>query len=221
MGSPRLVIPTSTAGNGENYVVGYETDPHQLHFANVSAGAASAPWSLGCATASVYAQGWYSPEGTIVVFSTSRPFNGCGLDLYTDGPPTRLQIVRLGDGADPFYPIQARARAGPDVACVSRLRRRRRLDRVSDRRRRDAGPIPGSRSTAGQADERHRQRNPADIAVRGGVVRKPRDAGLVLVSGLRHSALRMLRFLRSTRRFSSTAPSISSRTGHHRGSFRS
>jgi hypothetical protein len=99
MGLPRSLVP----GPAENYIVGYELQQHQLQFATVSSGSVSAPWPLGCATAALYAGGWYSPEGTIVAFSTSRPFNGCMLDVYADGPPTRLQVVRLGDGVDPFY----------------------------------------------------------------------------------------------------------------------
>ena len=29
----------------------------------------------------------------LLAISTSRPYNTCGLDLYTDGPPTRLQLI--------------------------------------------------------------------------------------------------------------------------------
>jgi hypothetical protein len=124
MGLPRLVVPGPASGTAETYLVGYEMDPHQLFFSSVSAGMPSPPWSLGCATASLHAQGWYSPGGTLVAFSTSRPFNGCMLDVYTDGPPTRLQIVRLGDGVDPFYAnLQHELELGAPIIALHLARR--------------------------------------------------------------------------------------------------
>lgn len=120
-GSPLLVVSTSASGATDDYLVGYETVGHQLYFATVTAGKAGSPWWLGCATASVLAQGWYSPEGTLVAYSTSRPFNTCGLDSYADGPPTRLQIARLGDGADPFYADLRHELVLPDPIVALRL----------------------------------------------------------------------------------------------------
>lgn len=95
VGAPRWLGPTSSG-----YLVAYETAAHQLRFASVSGGAPSAPAWLGCATAPMFAAGWASPDGELVVYSTSRPFQACELDAYTDGPPLRLQIARLGSSPE-------------------------------------------------------------------------------------------------------------------------
>ncbi|MCL4753473.1 MAG: hypothetical protein KJ015_25165 [Myxococcales bacterium] len=101
VGAPRLLLARSDSGPEDAYVVAYESGGHQLSFASVSGAKVGAPGWLGCATSPLLAAGWSSPSGTLVAFSTSRPFQTCGLDAWADGPPTRLQIARLGDGADP------------------------------------------------------------------------------------------------------------------------
>lgn len=121
VGSPLMVLPTSSAGGADSYLVGYETAQHQLYVASVGGGVAGTPWWLGCATGGVFAQGWRSPEGALVALSTSRPFDACGLDAYADGPPTRLQIARLGSGADPYYADLRHELVLPDPIVALRL----------------------------------------------------------------------------------------------------
>lgn len=95
VGAPRMLVATSSG-----YVVAYERANYQLHFEGAGGGTASAPLWLGCATTPMIARGWSSPAGAFVAYSTSRPFQACELDAYTDGPPNRLQVARVGNNAE-------------------------------------------------------------------------------------------------------------------------
>jgi hypothetical protein len=105
----------ATPTGGESYLIAHQTGwggisptNYQINFAHVDLPTGLPPGSvssffdsLGCATAPVFARGWYSPSaGYLVAFTTSRPFLHCQLDQFADGPPNRLQIVSFGPSGD-------------------------------------------------------------------------------------------------------------------------
>jgi hypothetical protein len=104
-----------TPTGGERYIAAFATGfggvvptNYQMNFSTVDLATGLPPGTvgspldaLGCATAPVYARGWYSASaGYLAVFTTSRPFLHCQDNQFADGPPTRVQIVSFGPSGE-------------------------------------------------------------------------------------------------------------------------
>ena len=103
-GPVRFITEGALGATLTEYLIGHEWPQHQLRLARVvwqlggvQGGVVTPLETLGCATAPVFADAFYVPQHHyfILAVTTSRPPLGCGLDLYTDGPPTRVQVFRI------------------------------------------------------------------------------------------------------------------------------
>jgi hypothetical protein len=90
-----------TRGDGD-HLIGFERSfagHHALAFGRFAAGEPSFDQSSGCGTAPISADAARVPGAYLIALSSSRPLGSCQDDFGVDGPPIRLELARLADGA--------------------------------------------------------------------------------------------------------------------------
>jgi hypothetical protein len=87
---------------GGDHLIGFErvaSGHYALTFGRFALGAPSFDQDSGCATQPIHADAVRIPKAYLLALSSSRPLGTCQDDLGADGPPTRLEVARLDDGA--------------------------------------------------------------------------------------------------------------------------
>lgn len=93
-------VPAFVRAGDESYLAGY-SDPTrtQLSVSKAPIDGSKVLFNLqvGCATEPIFAEAVHHGGRYLVATTTSRPFNGCMLDVFADGPPTRIQVASIDE----------------------------------------------------------------------------------------------------------------------------
>ncbi len=91
--------PLFIARGDSDYLVGFRrhSNGHTAHFGRTPDLGTPVLADSGCATAPVSADAVRAGDHYLVAMSSSLDFGSCPLDGYGEGPPTRIQVVRVSD----------------------------------------------------------------------------------------------------------------------------